>query len=190
MSNDQLKEKFPMTDCRLLMFFFFLAQSLPLYGQNFDDLLDELLGSDADQMESQLEDMKTNEETSSISSTDLIGPPEEDEFAPEKNVITNGVTLQGLDKQTGRVFIIDAPIGQTIEFGTLKIVVKHCEKAPIDDRQESMGFIVISEGKPMGLRQKLFSGWMFASSPALSALDHPTYDVWIKKCKELKAISP
>jgi len=89
-SNDQLKEKFPMTDCRLLMFFFFLAQSLPLYGQNFDDLLDELLGSDADQMESQLEDMKTNEETSSISSTDLIGPPEEDEFAPEKNVITNG----------------------------------------------------------------------------------------------------
>src|SRR3990167_7190136 len=174
-----------MTDCRLLMFFFFLAQSLPLYGQNFDDLLDELLGSDADQMESQLEDMKTNEETSSISSTDLIGPPEEDEFAPEKNVITNGVTLQGLDKQTGRVFIIDAPLGKPIEFGTLKIIVKHCEKAPIDDRQESMAFLTISEEKPVGNLQNLFSGWMFASSPDLSAIDHPTYDVWVKECKVL-----
>lgn len=172
-----------------LFFLFLQSLSLPLYGQNMDTLLNELVGSDADQKESELQDQKTNDTTPApLSSTDIIGPPEEDAFAQEKNIITNGVTLQGLDKQTGRVFIIDAPIGKPIEFGTLKIVVKHCEKAPLDDRQESMAFVVISEEKPVGTLQNLFSGWMFATSPALSAMDHPTYDVWVKECKALPKI--
>ncbi|MBP9777540.1 MAG: DUF2155 domain-containing protein [Alphaproteobacteria bacterium] len=115
-----------------------------------------------------------------------MAPPEDDDFAPEENIIANGVALQGLDKQTGRVFIIDAAVGQTVEFGSLKIVVKRCEKAPLDDRQESMAFVNITEVKPKSSPLTLFSGWMFASSPALSALDHPTYDVWIKECKVLK----
>jgi hypothetical protein len=114
------------------------------------------------------------------------GPTEEDDFAPMKNVVTNGVTLQGLDKQTARVFIIDALVGQSIEFGTLKIIVQHCEKAPLENRQESMAFIRITEQKPNSAVQNLFSGWMFSSSPALSALDHPIYDVWIKECKVLE----
>lgn len=175
----------------LTFFFCLLFQSLsfPLYGQSMDTLLDELVGSDADQRESELQDNKKDDTTPApLSSTDLTGPPEDDAFAPEKNIITNGVTLQGLDKQTGRVFIIDAPLGKTIEFGTLKIVVKHCEKAPLDDRQESMAFVVISEEKPVGTLQNLFSGWMFATSPALSAMDHPTYDVWVKECKALPKI--
>ncbi|MBX9621201.1 MAG: DUF2155 domain-containing protein [Alphaproteobacteria bacterium] len=175
---------------RGLTFFLFLllqSLSLPLYGQTMDALLDELAGSDADQKESELQDHK-KDYTASLSSTDITGPPEEDAFAQEKNIITNGVTLQGLDKQTGRVFIIDAPLGKLIEFGTLKIVVKHCEKAPLDDRQESMAFVVISEEKPVGTLQNLFSGWMFATSPALSAMDHPTYDVWVKECKALSKI--
>lgn len=175
----------------LIVFSFLLLQSLslPLYGQTMDALLDELAGSDADQKESELQDHKKDDTTPApLSSTDIIGPPEEDAFAQEKNIITNGVTLQGLDKQTGRVFIIDAPVGKLIEFGTLKIVVKHCEKAPLDDRQESMAFVVISEEKPVGTLQNLFSGWMFATSPALSAMDHPTYDVWVKECKALPKI--
>lgn len=175
----------------LIVFFFLLLQSLssPLYGQTMDALLDELVGSDADQKESELQDHK-KDDTSLVplSSTDIIGPPEEDAFAQEKNIVTNGVTLQGLDKQTGHVFIIDAPLGKLIEFGTLKIVVKHCEKAPLDDRQESIAFVVISEEKPVGTLQNLFSGWMFATSPALSAMDHPTYDVWVKECKTLPKI--
>jgi hypothetical protein len=93
------------------------------------------------------------------------------------------VTLQGLDKQTARVFIIDAAVGQAIEFGPLKIVVNHCEKAALEDRQESMAFVTITETKLNSPPTSLFSGWMFASSPALSALDHPNYDVWIKECK-------
>lgn len=160
----------------------------PLYGQSFDTLLNELSGSEADQLESEIGDQQKEEDQHlpQPSSTDLTSPPENDEFAPEKNIVTNGVTLQGLDKQTARVFIIDAAVGQSIEFGTLKIVVKHCEKTPLEDHQESMAFVTISEEKPPHPVHNLFSGWMFASSPSLSALDHPVYDVWIKECKTLK----
>ncbi len=160
----------------------------PLYGQDFEALLNELSGSEVDQLESEMADQqKGKDQVPTLpSSTDLMAPPEDDDFAPEENIIANGVALQGLDKQTGRVFIIDAAVGQTVEFGSLKIVIKRCEKAPLDDRQESMAFVNITEVKPKSSPLTLFSGWMFASSPALSALDHPTYDVWIKECKALK----
>ncbi len=154
------------------------------YGQNFEDLLNEL-SSNADQLESELPEQKKTIDHPPPFSTEITSPPEEDAFAPEKNIVTNGVTLQGLDKQTARVFIIDANVGQSIEFGTLKMMVHHCEKAPLDDRQESMAFVTITEEKQNTPPQKLFSGWMFASSPALSALDHPIYDVWVKECKNV-----
>ena len=158
----------------------------PLYGQTFDTLLNELSGSESDQLESETKSSSKAEDQPPIpSSIELQASSEEDEFAPVKNIITNGVTLQGLDKQTARVFIIDALVGQPIEFGTLKIIVQHCEKAPLENRQESMAFVRITEQKPKNSMEKLFSGWMFASSPALSALDHPIYDVWVKECKTL-----
>lgn len=171
----------------LCFFFVIFILTTPLCAQNFDSLLNELSGSDADQRESELADQKKGEDQSlPPSSTDLTSPPEDKNFPVEENVITNGVTLQGLDKQTARVFIIDASVGQPIEFGTLKIIVKHCEKAPVEDRQESIAFVKINEEKPNSPPLQLFSGWMFSSSPALSALDHPVYDVWIKECKMLK----
>ena len=147
--------------------------------------MNELSGSeasDADQVESE---QPLAQGELPPSSTDLISSPEEDLFAPEKNIQTTGVILQGLDKPTARVFITNATIGQTIKFGTLKIVVHRCEKAPLDDRQESKAFVTIMDAKPNTAPQRLFSGWMFASSPALSSFDHPTYDVWIKECKDI-----
>ena len=93
------------------------------------------------------------------------------------------VTLQGLDKQTARVYIIDAPIGKVIEFGTLRILVHRCLQSAPEDQPESKAFVVISENKKNAGSPVLFSGWMFASSPAISALDHPVYDVWVKNCK-------
>ena len=177
-------------DYRLLITAYCLlitAFTVPVYGQSFDALLNELSGSDADQVESEMADDKKEVDKPSLpSSTEATLPPQEDEFAPEKNIATNGVTLQGLDKQTARVFFIHAAIGQTIEFGNLKIIVHHCEKTPLEARQESMAFVTISEEKPNRAPQNLFSGWMFSSSPALSALDHPIYDLWVKECKTLK----
>lgn len=164
----------------------------PLFGQGFDTLLEELSGSEAEQRESDIppppKEKPPTPSSTELQAAELQAGPEEDEFAPMQNIVTNGVTLQGLDKQTARVFIIDAKVGQLIEFGTLKIIVQHCEKAPLENRQESMAFIRITEQKPNRSIQNLFSGWMFSSSPALSALDHPIYDVWIRECKALDKI--
>lgn len=169
---------------------FFLTS--PLQAQDFGSLLDELSGSEADQSESEAppppkeEPIRPVPSSAELQAAELENPAEGDELAPVKNIVTNGVTLQGLDKQTARVFIIDAPVGKPIEFGTLKIVVHHCEQSPLENRQESMAFVRITEQKPNVPVQNLFSGWMFASSPALSALDHSIYDVWITGCKDLK----
>jgi hypothetical protein len=169
-----------------------LCLTTPLHGQGFESLVDELSGSETELLETeQTPPPKEQEKPLAPSSNELQAIEreadsfEEDDFAPERNIVTNGVTLQGLDKQTARVFIIDARVGQAIEFGTLKIIVKHCEKAPLENRQESMAFVKITEQKPQRSTNNLFSGWMFSSSPALSALDHPTYDIWVKECKTL-----
>lgn len=156
-----------------------------LQAQNFENLLDELSGSEADQIESEAVDPNL-EPPKFPSSTEMNAPHEDEDFVQEKNITTNGVTLKGLDKRTARVYIIDAPVGKTIEFGNLRILVHRCEKTPIEDREDSMAFLTISEELPQDEPKNIFSGWMFASSPALSCLDHNAYDIWIKECKDLK----
>ena len=91
--------------------------------------------------------------------------------------------LQGLDKITARVSRFDAPVGQEVHFGTLSIVVRDCRKSAPEDRPENAAFIQIYENRPGEERTRLFSGWMFSSSPALSALEHPVYDVNLLECK-------
>ncbi len=91
--------------------------------------------------------------------------------------------LQGLDKITARVSKFDAPVGKTVQFGTLSITVRDCEKNPPEERPESAAFLEIDEVRPGEGEVKRFSGWMFASSPALSALEHPVYDINVLDCK-------
>ncbi|MGE5148006.1 MAG: DUF2155 domain-containing protein [Candidatus Eiseniibacteriota bacterium] len=91
--------------------------------------------------------------------------------------------LQGLDKITARISTIEAPLDQEVSFGDLRIVVRACQKRPPEEPPESAAFLEIREAKQGGKPTLLFSGWMFASSPAVSALDHPVYDVWVLDCK-------
>jgi hypothetical protein len=91
--------------------------------------------------------------------------------------------LEGLDKITARVSKFEAPVGTPVRFGTLSIRVRDCEKNPPEETPESAAFIVIDESRPGEDHKRLFSGWMFASSPALSALEHPVYDVTLLDCK-------
>jgi hypothetical protein len=91
--------------------------------------------------------------------------------------------LQGLDKITARVSRFEAPVGQQVRFGTLSIVVRDCQKSAPEDRPENAAFIQIYENRPGEERKRLFSGWMFSSSPALSALEHPVYDVNLLACR-------
>jgi hypothetical protein len=92
--------------------------------------------------------------------------------------------LQGLDKVAGRIVSIEAPVGQTVHFGTLEMIVRTCRKRPPEEAPESAAFIDIWEIKSGEAATSLFRGWMFASSPALSALEHPVYDVWLVDCSE------
>ena len=91
--------------------------------------------------------------------------------------------LQGLDKTTARISQFDAPVGQEVHFGKLSILVRSCQRAPPEATPENAAFLEIYESRPGEAKEKLFSGWMFSSSPALSALEHAVYDVNLLECK-------
>ena len=95
----------------------------------------------------------------------------------------NTVVLRGLDKVTARVVTIEAKVGATVTFGTLEITVRSCDRSPPTEPPESKVFFDIYEAKPGERKTDLFHGWMFASSPALNALEHPVYDIWVLRCK-------
>jgi hypothetical protein len=96
------------------------------------------------------------------------------------------VVLQGLDKVTARITTLNAPLNTPVRFGTLEITALRCTKTPPEDPPESSAFLVIREIKAGQSPVELFRGWMMASSPALSALEHPVYDVWVKDCTNAK----
>jgi hypothetical protein len=98
--------------------------------------------------------------------------------------------LQGLDKITARISRFDAPVGQPVSFGALSIVVRDCEKSVPEDRPENAAFVEITETRPGDEKLRRFSGWMFSSSPALSALEHPVYDVNLLECKAASGSPP
>ncbi len=91
--------------------------------------------------------------------------------------------LQGMDKVTARVSTIEAPVGEVVKFGALEIIVRTCNKRPPEETPESAAFLDIWEVHKGEAAVSLFRGWMFASSPALSAMEHPVYDVWVLDCK-------
>jgi hypothetical protein len=87
------------------------------------------------------------------------------------------VILQGLNKVTTKTYTIKANIGNTIKFGNLLIEIKSCWKSPPEERPENAVLMDIEENG-----ERLFLGWMFSSSPAISALEHPVYDITVIEC--------
>jgi len=100
------------------------------------------------------------------------------------------VVLQGLDKVTARISVVAAPIDRAVRFGTLEITARYCRKRPPEEPPEIFAFLEIRDIEPDQPAAELFSGWMFASSPALSALEHPVYDVWVIDCRISAPPSP
>ncbi|MEQ5774585.1 DUF2155 domain-containing protein [Thalassospira sp. NFXS8] len=93
--------------------------------------------------------------------------------------------LQGLDKITARISTFEVPVGQSVDFGSLTIKVDACYRTPPEERPESAGFLEIVDHRSEDKTDvEVFNGWMFASTPGLSALEHPVYDVWVKECLE------
>jgi len=98
--------------------------------------------------------------------------------------------LQGLDKVTARTQRFYAPVGQPVRFGTLEITVGDCLVNVPEAPPESVAYVTIIDHKPGQPEEKLFAGWMFASTPSLSALDHGVYDVRVLSCTMTQASSP
>lgn len=99
-----------------------------------------------------------------------------------EDVSLEQVVLRGLDKVTGRLNTMTVNVGEKTTFGALDIYARVCYAHPPEETPENTAFLEIIEKKPEG-QLKLFSGWMFSSSPALSAMEHAVYDVWVIRCQ-------
>ncbi len=101
------------------------------------------------------------------------------------------VLLRGLDRITARVTDMEIALGETRRFGRLAILPRICYTRPPEEPPETSAFLEITELRP-GESQPtpLFTGWMFASSPALSAMEHAVYDVWVIACKTAEPEAP
>ena len=109
---------------------------------------------------------------------EIIAPP------PSSAAPTaTGVILGGLDKVAARTAKLEVGLKQPVFYNTLIVTAHACKTRPPEEPPEAAAFLEIQDRKPDGTIQKIFSGWMFASSPALNALEHAVYDVWVISCK-------
>jgi hypothetical protein len=105
-----------------------------------------------------------------------------------EDIPTNTVVLRALDKVTARVMTLEVPVGTPISFGRLEILAKMCMTRPPEEPPESSVLLLVD--KTVGeTKTKVFEGWMFASSPDLSAMDDPVYDLWVLACVNKTASS-
>jgi hypothetical protein len=108
---------------------------------------------------------------------------DEESQQADPSLDTEYAQLQGVDKVTGRFQVINAKVGEVTQYQRLKIKVSICRKSAPFEPPESKAFMTIWEYPTEELPKKLFSGWMFASSPALSTLvNHARYNIWLIKC--------
>ena len=91
--------------------------------------------------------------------------------------------FSALDKVTARISKIEIPLNETVRFGSLNVTPRVCYSRPATERPKTTSFVEIQEVQLDGKEEKLFAGWMFAESPALNAVEHPVFDVWLSDCK-------
>lgn len=94
--------------------------------------------------------------------------------------------VQGLNKTTAKTSILEMKIGDKINFGSLRIIARKCWQAPLEQKPESKILIEVFETKNEDGEEKetrIFYGWMFASSPSISGIEHPIYDLTAISCR-------
>jgi hypothetical protein len=89
----------------------------------------------------------------------------------------------GLDKITGRIISFDVAINETVQFGALQVTPRVCYSRPPTETPNTDSFVEVDEVTLQGEIKRIFTGWMFAASPGLHAVEHPIYDVWLTDCK-------
>jgi hypothetical protein len=111
-------------------------------------------------------------------------PPPDDTVVerPTPHIDNRRATFAGLDKITGRTTTFDAAIGETVQFGALQVTPRACYTRPPTEATNTDAFVEVDEVTLQGEIKRIFTGWMFASSPGLNAVEHPIYDVWLTGC--------
>ena len=115
-----------------------------------------------------------------------VGPPPADEVItppPTVKIPNPSAVFSGLDKITGRITTFDVAINETVRFGALEVTPRACFTRPATETANTDGFIEVDELTLKGELRRIFTGWMFAASPGLNAVEHPIYDVWLTDCK-------
>ncbi len=112
-------------------------------------------------------------------------PPSDDTVVtvtPTQKIENRRAVFSGLDKITGRTISFDAAIGETVQFGALQVTARACYTRPPTEATNTDAFVDVDEVTLQGEIKRIFTGWMFASSPGLHAVEHPVYDVWLTDC--------
>lgn len=102
--------------------------------------------------------------------------------AQATDIETNTARFQAMDKITGRVSEIDVPVNGLANFGTFSILVRKCVTTPPEETPENTAFVDVVDNYKSDHPVNIFKGWMFSSTPALNAVEHPIYDIWLLKC--------
>jgi hypothetical protein len=102
---------------------------------------------------------------------------------PAQKIDNKKASGSGLDKITGRIINFDEDIGETVQFGALRVKTDACYTRPATEAANTDAFVEVDEITLQGEVKRIFSGWMFAASPGLHAVEHPIYDIWLTDCK-------
>ncbi len=102
---------------------------------------------------------------------------------PAQKIANKKASFSGLDKITGRIINFDEDIGETVQFGALRVKTDACYTRPATEAANTDAFVEVDEITLQGEVKRIFSGWMFAASPGLHGVEHPIYDIWLTDCK-------
>src|SRR3981081_143004 len=102
---------------------------------------------------------------------------------PAQKIVNKKASFSGLDKITGRIINFDEDIGETGQFGALRVKTDACYTRPATEAANTDAFVEVDEITLQGEVKRIFSGWMYAASPGLHGVEHPIYDIWLTDCK-------
>lgn len=106
--------------------------------------------------------------------------------AMAERVENDVAVFAALDKVTARISKLEVPLNQTVEFGSLKVTPRACYSRPATEQPKTTSFVEVDERELEGKIKRIFTGWMFAESPGINAVEHPVFDIWLTSCMKPK----
>lgn len=111
-------------------------------------------------------------------------------YAHAEKIKNRVAVFSGIDKITGRIISFDVYVNETVQFGALQVTPKVCFSRPATETPKTTGFMEVDEITLDKNIRRIFTGWMFADSPGLNAIEHPVYDIWLTDCKMDSTVAP